>query len=70
MHGGVGAAAPPASVIAVANRDVEGHVVVDAAEEGNYQLTASGCRDQCLNTTGCNLWVWCGAVSGCAYAGS
>ncbi|GLC51516.1 hypothetical protein PLESTB_000510900 [Pleodorina starrii] len=68
--GGVGAAAPPSSVIAVANRDVEGSVVVDADEENSYQPTATGCRDQCLNTTGCNIWVWCGAVSGCANAGS
>ncbi|EFJ44797.1 hypothetical protein VOLCADRAFT_94935 [Volvox carteri f. nagariensis] len=64
------AAAPPASVVAVANRDAEGAIVLDADVSRNYQPTGTACRDSCLNTTGCNVWVWCGAVSGCAQAGS
>ncbi|GLC75051.1 hypothetical protein PLESTF_001587500 [Pleodorina starrii] len=43
----------------MANRDVEGSVVVDADEEKSYQPTASECRDQCLNTAGCNLYQQC-----------
>ncbi|EFJ44798.1 hypothetical protein VOLCADRAFT_94936 [Volvox carteri f. nagariensis] len=60
------AAAPPASVVAVANRDAEGAIVLDADEAHNFQPSAAACRDSCLNTTGCNVWVWCGAVSGCS----
>ncbi|GLC43916.1 hypothetical protein PLESTM_001533700 [Pleodorina starrii] len=56
---------PPLNVIAVANRDVEGAVVVDPVETRNYQPTASACRDNCQSTSGCSLWSWCGAVSGC-----
>ncbi|GIL43596.1 hypothetical protein Vafri_1289 [Volvox africanus] len=64
------AAAPPASVIAVANRDAEGAVVKDADETHNYQPSGAACREDCLNTTGCNIWIWCGAVSGCSSGGS
>ncbi|EFJ44799.1 hypothetical protein VOLCADRAFT_94937 [Volvox carteri f. nagariensis] len=64
------AAAPPASVVAVANRDAEGAIVLDADEAHNFQPSAAACRDSCLNTTGCNVWVWCAAVSGCVPGGS
>ncbi|PNH12485.1 hypothetical protein TSOC_000612 [Tetrabaena socialis] len=60
---------PPRAVVAVANRDAEGAVVVDADETKNYQPTAAACRDDCNATAGCNVWVWCGEVSGCSSGG-
>lgn len=64
-------ASPPAAaapIIAVTNRDVDGAVVKDGS--ANFVLSASACQQQCKDTPGCNLWVWCGDTDGCAAAGS
>ncbi|EFJ44752.1 hypothetical protein VOLCADRAFT_106212 [Volvox carteri f. nagariensis] len=60
------AARPPERLVAVVNRDVEGAVLVDAAARRFDTMTASDCRDACVSTPGCNLWVFCPVPSGCA----
>ncbi|KAG2499175.1 hypothetical protein HYH03_002756 [Edaphochlamys debaryana] len=57
------AAPPPASLIAVAARDVEGGLVTDP--EPMTLPSAAACRDNCTATPGCNLWVYCAAADGC-----
>ncbi|KXZ56398.1 hypothetical protein GPECTOR_1g354 [Gonium pectorale] len=58
---GVQGAEPPKHLIAVANRDVEGSVVLDADAQQLYTHTASACRDACVanSSLGCNLYRQC-----------
>ncbi|KXZ56397.1 hypothetical protein GPECTOR_1g353 [Gonium pectorale] len=65
-------AEPPNHLIAVANRDVEGSVVLDADSELHYTHTASACRDACVanSSLGCNLWVYCPVPGGCLSGGT
>eukprot|EP00798_Chlamydomonas_sp_ICE-L_P001242 gene1242-32590_t len=44
----------------VVNRDVEGAGVGSSS----YQPTATACRDACVDTEGCNIWVWCADCEG------
>ncbi|KXZ44987.1 hypothetical protein GPECTOR_60g766 [Gonium pectorale] len=60
-----GGAPVTAAAVAVANRDVEGSVVVDANDPPFYTQSAADCRNACTTTQGCNLWTYCAAVDGC-----
>eukprot|EP00798_Chlamydomonas_sp_ICE-L_P010412 gene10412-8360_t len=62
----VAEAADESLVKVVVNRDVEGAGVGEAS----YQPTATACRDTCVETEGCNIWVWCADSQGCLSGGS
>ncbi|KAG2499173.1 hypothetical protein HYH03_002754 [Edaphochlamys debaryana] len=54
---------PPASLIAVAARDVEGGIVSEG--DALYLPNVTACRDACASAPGCNLWIYCAAADGC-----
>ncbi|GMH37776.1 hypothetical protein BSKO_05649 [Bryopsis sp. KO-2023] len=48
---------------AIAGRDAVGELLNN--KEYILTSTAASCYEKCDATTGCNVWVWCGDVSGC-----
>lgn len=52
-----------AGFTAVINRDLDGAVL--GSGFANYTSSAYACASLCKNTTGANIWVWCGSTFGC-----